>query len=255
MQLPLLLSDPHFYLAGITAVLMLGIAKSGFPGSFGAMGVPLMSLAMSPVQAAAIVLPLLCVIDWWGVKVYWGAWDRQTLKTILPGALVGIGAGSLLFGTVSDATILVLVGSIAVLFTVNSWLRLAARQGAATQSGVKGGFWSAVSGFTSFVAHAGGPPMMVYLLPLKLPQSHFIATMGVCFLIMNAIKLVPYAYLGQFSTANLLSSLVLVPVVPVGIHLGRWLQSRVSHKVFYRISEISLFLNGLLLIYEGGFAH
>lgn len=255
MTLPSLLTDPHFYVAGIAAVLMLGISKSGFPGSFGAMGVPLMSLVMSPVQAAAIVLPLLCVIDWWGVKVYWGAWDRQTLKTILPGAIVGIGAGSLLFGSVSDATVLVLVGSIAVLFSLNSWLRLAARQAAATHSLAKGGFWSAVSGFTSFVAHAGGPPMMVYLLPLKLPQTRFIATVGVCFLIMNAIKLVPYAWLGQFSASNLLASLVLVPVVPAGVHLGRWLQSRVSHAVFYRISEVSLFLNGLLLIYEGGFAH
>ena len=126
MPLPPLLSDPHFYLAGIAAVLLLGISKSGFPGSFGAMGVPLMSLAMSPVQAAAIVLPLLCVIDWWGVKVYWGQWDRATLRTILPGAMFGIALGALLFGTVSDETILVLVGTIAVVFTLNNWLRLSA---------------------------------------------------------------------------------------------------------------------------------
>jgi uncharacterized protein len=254
MQLPLLLSNPHFYLVGILAVLLLGIAKSGFPGSFGAMGVPLMSLAMSPVQAAAIVLPLLCVIDWWGVRIYWGNWDREVLKTVLPGALVGIGAGALLFGTVSDETILVLVGIIAVMFTLNNWLRFAARQAAAAASVAKGAFWSVVSGFTSFVAHAGGPPIMVYLLPLKLPQSRFIATMGVLFLTVNAIKLVPYAWLGQFSTDNLMTSLVLVPFVPIGIHLGRWLQTRVSHVVFYRISEISLFLNGLLLIYEGAFS-
>jgi uncharacterized protein len=254
MPLPLLLSDPYFYLVGISAVLLLGISKSGFPGSFGAMGVPLMALAMSPVQAAAILLPLLCVIDWWGVKVYWGSWDYATLKTVLPGALVGIGAGALLFGTVSDATILVLVGTIAVVFTLNNWLRLAARQAAASPSVVKGGFWSAVSGLTSFVAHAGGPPIMVYLLPLKLPQTRFIATMGALFLIINAVKLLPYAWLGQFSTANLVTSLALVPVVPAGIYLGRWLQNRVSHVVFYRLAEVGLFVNGLLLIYEGAIA-
>jgi uncharacterized membrane protein YfcA len=79
--------------------------------------------------------------------------------------------------------------------------------------------------------------------------------MGVLFLIINAVKLLPYAWLGQFSATNLLTSLALVPIVPVGVYLGRWLQNRVSHVVFYRIAEIGLFVNGLLLIYEGALAH
>jgi uncharacterized protein len=256
MVLPALLTQPQFYMVAIPAIVLLGIAKGGFPGTFGSIGVPLMSLAMSPVQAAAIMLPLLCVIDWWGVGVYWKKWDVDTLKTIIPGAVVGILAGALLFGTLPDEAVLVLVGLIAVTFTLNNWLRFAARQvvAATTQSRLKGRFWGAISGLTSFIAHAGGPPIMVYLLPLKLPQVRYVATVSVFFLVVNSIKLVPYAWLGQFSSDNLLASLVLVPLVPLGVHLGRWLQSRVNRVVFYRIAEVGLFLNGLQLIYQGGFA-
>lgn len=253
MVVPALLSDPHFYLVAIPAILLLGVAKGGFAGSFGSLGVPLMSLTMSPVQAAAIILPLLCVIDWWGVRVYWGTWDNANLKVMIPGALIGIAAGSLLFGTLSDAAVLVLVGIIAVTFTLNSWFRVAARHAAASISRLKGGFWSAMSGLTSFMAHAGGPPIMVYMLPQQLPKATFVATISFFFLIVNAVKLVPYAWLGQFSTDNLVASLVLVPVVPFGVHLGRWLQMHVDHAVFYRISEIALFLNGVQLIWQGAF--
>lgn len=253
MVVPALLYDPHFYFVAIPAILLLGVAKGGFAGSFGSLGVPLMALTMSPVQAAAIILPLLCVIDWWGVRVYWGTWDSANLRIMIPGALVGIAAGTLLFGTLSDDAVLILVGIIAVAFTLNSWLRVAARQHAAKLSRIKGGFWSAMSGLTSFMAHAGGPPIMVYMLPQQLPKATFVATISFFFLVVNAVKLVPYAWLGQFSADNLLASLVLVPVVPLGVHLGRWLQAHVNHVVFYRISEIGLFLNGLQLIYQGAF--
>lgn len=253
MVVPALLYDPHFYLVAIPAILLLGISKAGFAGTFSALGVPLMSLTMSPVQAAAILLPLLCVFDWWGVRVYWGTWDRANLRIIIPGALIGIVAGTLLIGTLSDSAVLVIVGIIAVTFTLNSWFRVAARQHPATLSRIKGGFWSAISGLTSFMAHAGGPPILVYMLPQQLPKTTFIATISFFFLVVNVVKLVPYAWLGQFSADNLLTSLVLVPIVPLGVHLGRWLQTHVNHRVFYRISEIGLFLNGLHLIYQGTF--
>lgn len=251
--MPLLLTDPYFYLVAIPAVLLLGLAKGGFGGSFGWLGVPLMSLTMSPVQAAAIVLPLLCVIDWWGIRVYWGEWDRENLKTIVPGALLGVAAGTLLFGTLSDAAVLILVGTIAIVFTLNNWLRFTQRRQAAPQSRAKGTLWGAISGLTGFMVHAGGPPIMVYMLPQRLPQATFVATLSFYFLIVNAVKLVPYAWLGQFSSANLLTSLALVPLVPIGVYLGRWLQTRVNHVVFYRISEIGLLLSGLYLIYQGAF--
>jgi uncharacterized membrane protein YfcA len=251
MNLPAVLSDPYFYLLAVPAIILIGVAKGGFAGGFGSLGVPLMSLVISPVQAAAIILPLLCAIDWWGIRVYRGAWDARQLKIMIPGALLGIGVGAALFGNLSDKAVLVLVGTIAVTFALNSWLRRNAQRAAAQSSTLKGGFWGAVAGLTSFTAHAGGPPSLVYLLPLQLPKVTLLATVSYLFLVINMVKLAPYAWLGQFNADNLIASAILLPLVPLGVHLGRWLQGRVNQALFYKISEVGLLLTGMQLIYRG----
>jgi uncharacterized protein len=245
------LSEPLFYLVAIPAVLLTGISKGGFGGGLGGLAVPLIALAISPVQAAAIMLPLLCFMDLVGFRVYFGKWDNKNLRIMVPASLVGIALGALTFGFFSEASIRILIGAIAVLFTLNSWLGLALRQAPANHSRAKGAFWSALSGFTSFVAHAGGPPAMIYLLPQRLDKVMFVATINLFFMIVNAAKLLPYAWLGQFSRANLLTSLALAPLVPVGVWFGLWLQNRVNHLWFYRITQICLLLTGVQLIYQG----
>jgi uncharacterized membrane protein YfcA len=248
----MLITDPLFYAAAIPAVLLTGISKGGFGSALGGVGVPLMALTISPVHAAAILLPVLCLMDLVGLRVYFGKWDGPTLKIMLPGCLLGIAAGALTFGMLSEDAIRILVGGIAVAFTVNNWLGLAAQQDPAGRSVVKGTFWSGVSGLTSFLAHAGGPPVMVYLLPQRMDKVRYVATISVFFLFANTVKLVPYAWLGQFSSDNLATSLVLAPLVPVGVRLGMWLQDKVNLVWFYRISQICLFGTGLQLIYQGG---
>lgn len=247
----MLITDPLFYLVAIPAVLLVGISKGGFGSAFGGIGVPLMALAVSPQQAAAILLPVLCLIDVVGFRVYYRKWDVANLKIMIPGALVGIALGALSFGMLQESHIRVLVGSIAVLFTLNNWFGLASRQEPAGRSLVKGAFWSGVSGLTSFIAHAGGPPAQVYMLPQRLEKTNYVATISLFFMIVNAVKLVPYAWLGQFSAANLSTSLLLAPLVPLGVWLGLWLQNRINHEWFYRITQSCLFLTGLQLIYQG----
>ena len=245
------LSDWFFYLAAIPAVLLTGISKGGFGGALGGLAVPLMALAISPVQAAAIMLPVLCFMDLVGFRVYFGKWDAENLKLMIPASLLGIAVGALTFGFFSEASIRILIGAIAILFTVNSWLGLASRQAPAGRSTPRGALWSGLSGFTSFVAHAGGPPAMVYLLPQQLDKVTYVATINLFFRVVNAVKLVPYAWLGQFSAENLATSLVLAPLVPLGVWLGLLLQKRVNHLVFYRITQACLLLTGLELIYQG----
>lgn len=247
----MLITDPLFYLVAIPAVLLVGISKGGFGSAFGGIGVPLMALAVSPQQAAAILLPVLCLIDLVGLRVYYRKWDVANLKIMIPGALVGIALGALSFGMLKESHIRILVGSIAVLFTLNNWFGLASRQEPAGRSLVKGTFWSGVSGLTSFIAHAGGPPAQVYMLPQRLDKTSYVATISLFFMIVNAVKLVPYAWLGQFSAANLSTSLLLAPLVPLGVWLGLWLQDRINHEWFYRITQSCLFLTGLQLIYQG----
>jgi uncharacterized membrane protein YfcA len=246
-----LINDPLFYLVAIPAVLLTGISKGGFGSAVGGMGVPLMALVISPPQAAAILLPVLCLMDLVGFRVYYKKWDAPNLRIMLPGALIGILVGTLTFGMFEEDSIRIMLGAIAVLFTLNNWFGFAKEQEPCGRSAAKGTFWSGVSGFTSFVAHAGGPPVMVYMLPQRLDKVTFVATVNLFFMIVNAVKLLPYAWLGQLSSANLLTSLLLSPLAPAGVWLGLWMQSRVNHEWFYRIAQSCLFLAGLQLIYQG----
>ena len=249
----MIITDPVFYLVAIPAVILTGISKGGFGSAFGGISVPLMALAISPMQAASILLPVLCFMDLVGFRVYYGKWDRANLAIMVPGALVGIGIGALTFGAIQEAHIRIVIGAIAVLFTLNQWLKLAGKQAPAARSVLKGGFWSGVSGLTSFLAHAGGPPVQVYMLPQRLDKTTYVATINLFFMIVNLVKLVPYAMLGQFSAANLNTSLLLAPLVPVGVWMGLWLQKAASPVWFYRIARMALLLTGLQLIYQGAF--
>lgn len=246
-----MIADPLFYAVAIPAVLLTGISKGGFGSALGGIGVPLMALAISPVQAAAILLPVLCFMDLVGVRVYYGKWDKENLKIMIPGAMLGIAIGTLTFGMLTENAIRILIGGIAVAFPLNAWFGFGARQQPAGRCAIKGTSWSGVSGLTSFLAHAGGPPAMVYMLPQRLDKTTYVATISVFFMFVNAVKLVPYAWLGQFSAANLSTSLVLAPLVPLGVWLGLWLQNRIDTVWFYRIAQACLFATGVQLIYQG----
>ncbi len=250
MILPII-TDPLFYAVAIPAVILVGIAKGGFPGAFGGLAVPLMSLAISPITAAGIMLPILCLMDLVGLWAYRGIWDRTRMKTMIVGAALGVTLGGLLFGHLNEQAIRFLVGSIAVGFALNHWLGFAARRKPGVETRAKGMFWCGLSGFTSTVAHAGGPPLMVYMLPLKMEKTLLVGTTVIFFTAVNYFKLIPYAILGQLSLANVSTSLVLSPFAPLGMGLGVWLHKRVKEKVFYRISYSLLFLMGAKLIYDG----
>ncbi|MBY0238723.1 MAG: sulfite exporter TauE/SafE family protein [Burkholderiaceae bacterium] len=245
-----MITDPLFYAAAIPAVLLTGISKGGFGGALGGVAVPLMALAISPVQAAAVMLPILCLMDLVGLRAYYRKWDTDNLKIMLPGALIGIAIGALTFGMLTESVIRLMIGGLAIAFTLNSWLGLAAKQHAAGRSPLKGTFWCGVSGLTSFIAHAGGPPVMVYMLPQQLDKVRYVATISVFFTFVNAVKLVPYAWLGQFTADNLATSLALAPLVPLGVRFGMWLQDRVNTTWFYRIAQAGLLATGVQLVYK-----
>lgn len=250
-----LVADPLFYLLAVPVVLWVGVSKGGFGGGAGMVAVPLLSLSVPLPQAAAILLPILCAMDLFAVAAYRGQYSAVNLRRLLPAALVGIGAGGLAFGTLDDRWLRLVVGVIAVAF-VAQWalalLRHRGRAAAARRPGaLSAAFWGSVAGFTSTLAHAGGPPVSVYLLPQRLPPTLFVGTTVIVFTVINYAKLVPYAWLGQLRAENLLTSLVLLPLAPVGIRLGRWLHDRVDDVLFYRITYALLLVTGLKLIAEG----
>ncbi|WP_342245533.1 sulfite exporter TauE/SafE family protein [Pseudomonas sp. OTU5201] len=244
------MSFAELFLLGIPAVLLTGISKGGFGGALGGIAVPLLALMMPPTQAAAIMLPILCMADITGLRRFYGKWDLRNLKIMLPGALLGVLVGTLSFGLLSERLIGLMIGGIAIAFFLLNVLNAAAAQAPSTPKVAKGTLLSGIAGFTSFVAHAGGPPIMMYLLPQQMDKVRYVATVNCFFLLTNAIKLVPYALLGQFTTTSLTASLALAPIVVVGVWLGIWLQGRVNHTWFYRIAWAGLLVTGIQLFVQ-----
>jgi hypothetical protein len=244
-------TDFLFYAAAVPAVLLMAINKSGFGSGVGVMAVPLMALTIPPLQAAAILLPILCIIDIFSVWAYRKVWDRSNLRILLPGALVGILIGTLTAGLFDSAAIRLVLGIICVVFSLNHWLGRRTLHEGASPSALKGGFWGGVSGFTSFLAHAGGPAVNIYLLPQKLDKALFVGTTVMFFAFVNFVKLLPYAWLGQFNTSNLAASALLAPLVPFGVWLGLSMNRRISVTWFYRVAYALVFIVGLKLLWDG----
>jgi uncharacterized membrane protein YfcA len=243
-------SDPWFYATAVVAVLILGIAKGGLAGGIGLVAVPLMSLTIEPARAAAILLPILMLMDATALRPWWNRWDVHNLRTTAPGAVLGTALGFASFGVLSPDALRVMVGTIALLFSLRWWL---ARAPAAPRPAgyLRGTFWSTLAGFTSFSVHAGGPPLHVYLLSQRLDKTTFQATTVAFFFAINWLKLGPYAWLGQHDGSNLAASLVLAPLAPVGIALGARLHHRIDETRFFRVVYASLVALGAKLIWDG----
>lgn len=252
---PPMLTDPLFYALAVPAVLLMGLAKGGFSG-VGAFSMPLLALAVPPVQAAAILLPILIVQDAVGVWAFRRSWDRKVIIVMLPGAVVGIAVGYLLAARVSPAAILGVLGLISILFAAQRLWQ--ARGGAiaapAASPAWAGALFGAASGFTSQVAHAGGPPFQMWVLPKGLSPASLVGTTAVFFAAVNWIKVPAYVALGQFSPENLMTSAALFPVAIASTFAGVWLVKRVQAERFYTLIYVLMILVGMQLIWEAAAA-
>lgn len=191
---------------------------------------------MPPAQAAAILLPILCVMDLMALKAFWKRWSWAHLQRLLPAAMLGIGIGALTFTLFRASDVRLLVGLIAVGFALNYWFKL---------------FQHLAMGKPGAVAHAGGSPVNIYLLPQKLDKTVYQATTVLFFTAVNYVKLIPYAALGQFNSTNLSASVLLLPIAACGIWLGYKLHHRVPEKQFFQIAYVFLFLTGCKLLVDG----
>ncbi len=210
-----------------------------------------MALVIPPSQAAAILLPLHCILGVINVVHYRTHFERKTISILLPPALIGILIGALSFRYMSDAHIRVLLGIIAVIFTVNYLFCQNKEHKKSKPNRAQGNLWGTIAGFTSFSVHAGALPLNIYLLPQRMEKSIFVGTSVVFFTILNFVKLIPYAYLGQLNGSNLITSLSLTPLVPMGFWMGIFLHKRVNEKQFYILAYIFFLFAGLKLLYEG----
>ncbi len=251
-----MLTDFHFFLVAIPAVVLVGLSKGGLGGALALMGVPLMALAIPPVQAAAIFLPILIVMD---LVALW-AWrhhnHRQTLLIMLPGAIAGITLGWATSSLISADAMRLVVASVTILFVLRYFQEsFKSRKGqeipARPQRPVAATLWSSLSGYASFVAHAGGPPFQIYVLPLKLDPKTYTGMSVRFFAIMNAIKLIPYFALGALDATNLKTSASLLPVAMLATLAGARVVKYLKPSVFYPLMYTMALLAALKLLWDG----
>jgi uncharacterized membrane protein YfcA len=244
------ITDPLFYLLATVAVILLGLSKGGFFG-LGVMALPLMSLEVPPLQAAAIILPTVLAQDALTVWTYRRDWSAWNLKIMIPSMAAGIAVAGLFAASLSAAHIRLAIGLIAGIFVLRHWLgtrfeRLAPQPGLLT-----GVLFGVIGGFTTMLANAGGPAWQMHLLPQRLDKLTLIGTTIIFFALVNVMKLVPYFALGQFSTRTLGTSLVLLPFAVASNFVGLWLARRTPTELFYQIAYVLMFVISLGLIWQG----
>jgi len=244
-----LITDPFFYAVAIPAVLLLGVSKSGFGAGFGSLAVPMMALAVTVPQAAAILMPVLLVMDLLGMAAFRKNVDRQLLRFLLPFGLIGIVIGALLFKALDAKVVAGIVGGFTLLFLAQRLL-FPPRADSPPPPKWVGAILTATSGFTSFIAHAGGPPINAYVIPLRLSPVLFTGTMAFFFFFINISKWIPYAWLGLLDVRNMLTSLALLPFAPIGVWVGVRIAHRIKPLLFYRLVYTGMFLTGIKLVWD-----
>jgi hypothetical protein len=246
-----IITDPLFYLLALPAIVVLGLSKGGFSG-VGQMALPIMALALPPLEAAAIMLPIMIVQDIAALWVYRKDWSGRILATMLPGAILGVAAAGLLAAYISNDAVRVFIAIFTLAFVLYNWIgpaRVAKEAGSASVPG--GVFWGALSGFTSTICQAGAPPYQMYVLSQHLTKMTFVGTTAIFFAAVNWLKIVPYIALGQFSATGMRTSLVLLPLAIATNLLGFWAVRVTPQQLFFRITHILLFLISLELLRSG----
>ncbi|RHW18661.1 sulfite exporter TauE/SafE family protein [Sphingomonas gilva] len=246
-----MLTDPAFLIAAILSVTLLGLAKGGFAG-LGALATPILALAVPPVTAAAILLPILIVQDVVSVWAFRRTWDRHIVLVMLPGALAGIAGGWFFADRLSEDAVMAALGAISVAFGLwRLWLERGGRTPlASTSPGWVGALFGAATGFTSQIAHAGGPPFQMWVGPKRLPHESFVGTSAVLFAAINWAKTPAYLALGQFTQENLATSAMLMPLAIISTFAGVWLIRRMRTERFYTMVYLLMVALGAKLLFD-----
>ena len=244
------MSGWEFWVVAVIAAVLTGIGKGGVP-TVGALTVPVLSLVISPVAAAGLILPVYVVSDWFGLYAYRKAFDKRVLLITCVAMTIGVGIGWATARLIPESYVTVLVGLISVVFALNQLLRKPVTALSRRAEWGPGLFWCTIAGFTSFVSHNGGPPYQVYTLPLGLKKAVFAGTSTIAFTYINAIKLVPYFFLGQINLDSLEVGLWLAPPAAAAVFFGVWVVKKLPEKLFFQIVTWSLLLIGVELIWKG----
>ena len=246
-QVAAVITDPLFYLLAVLAVSLLGLSKGGFFG-LGVMGIPLMSLYVPPLQAAAIILPTALAQDALTVWTYRRDWSAWNLRLMIPSMATGMAVGAFFAASLSAAHVRLAVGLIAALFVLRHWLGTLFERVTIPPSTLTGVAFGAIGGFTTLLANAGGPPWQMHLLPQQLDKLTYVGTVTMLFAVSNVIKIPAFGALGQLTADNLLIGAALLPAAVLANYAGIWLVRRTPAEAFFRIAYVLMFVIAVELI-------
>ncbi len=243
-------TDFWFWILAGTATLFVGSSKGGLP-LIGMLAVPLMALRISPVVAAGLLLPIYIISDMYGLWIYRKSFDARNVVILVPAAAIGIAVGWATASITNEDVVTILVGAIGLAYCIDAVLKARRNLPPRAADVPRGMFWGSLTGFTSFVSHAGAPPYQMYVLPQRLEKMVYAGTSTIVFAIINLLKLPPYWFLGQVNLDSLEIAAMLVPLALAGAYGGFRLTKILPEKLFFRIVEVALFLVSLKLIYDG----
>ncbi len=246
------------------SLFLIGMSKGGFP--VGSIAMPLLVL-MWPAQAGAaraavgFMLPLLCLMDMASVSLYRKHVQWKRIRRMIPGSIIGVAIASALFISeqhalmhVTDAALRIAIGGLGLFFVAwhaaSAWIRKHLTQAQAPGHAACLGY-GAIAGITSSLAHAAGPVMQMVLLPQKLPKREFVATMTGYFLILNSIKMVPFSLMGRIQEHYLQLGLIMLPVIPLGVLSGFFLNRITRPEHFNLLVYCALAVASFFLIVNG----
>lgn len=243
------MADANYLIWAGLAAAMVGLSKGGLP-TVGMLSVPILSLFMSPVKAVVMLLPIYIISDMVGLWLYRKNFSAINLKILVPAGLVGVLVGWLTASLVSDTAVKMMIGLLGVGFVLNAWRKRHAEQAPKPARWRQGMLWGSLSGFTSFIAHAGGPPFQFYLLPQKLPKLVFAGTSTLFFAFINLAKLWPYHTLQPYGPTELMGALVLIPFALVGTVAGAYLTRKIADDWFFKWVQVGLLAISVKLIVD-----
>jgi len=240
--------DLGFFAIAAPAVVFAGVSKGGFGSGAAFASAAILALVMPPAEALGLMLPLLMLIDVATLRPYWGKWSWPDAKVLIAGGIPGVALGVALMAVANDDVLRFLIGAVALGFVI--WRLWPGGQGRKAMPVWAGGLAGVAAGFTSFISHAGGPPVAVYLLSRGVGKTAYQATTVLIFWIINIAKAVPYAVLGVFTVETLWLDLWLAPCALLGAWIGVRAHHLVSERVFFGLTYVLLSLTGARLIWD-----
>ncbi len=234
-----------------TGMFLIAFMKGAFGGGFAIIGIPLLSLVLDPLTAGVLLAPMFLVMDAFAFR-YWtpSTWSRPDITLLAPAAFLGIVGGYFLLTVMSPAVVKIIMALITLVFTA-LWFTGGGKPAAEPRQASKAYICGAAAGVTSMIAHAGGPPLAMYLLPLGLAKEIYAGTTSLFFTLGNVVKIGPWLMLQPPDRMVLTLMALSVPLCGIGVWAGWQLHSRLNQMQMYRVCYALLTIVGLKLLWDG----